>query len=384
MPRRGSLCGSRPRSLSQQLAQPADTQKQSLKREFVSVVFPYQPATSSRDEGRGTSSSSMPNEREAELHRPSSVPIGLRSHSDRFAQQSSSGLQAKEGRHQEHNEFMVHPNLGPRDPRIAGSMEKLFHAWDADGDGKISRAEMSRIIRFVLNETCSEGFLDKLMLAADTNESGSIERDEFMTWLYDEEREAFRSEIKPSKISCAKSLGMVSALKKLFEAMDMNSNGKLEYEEFALAAKMADPDASLVDIASDFDILAESGNRKVTWECFLSSYSKLLDAIPRPVEEKVDMVLRRARSLTWQHEQSGKPHIGSTDVSLQELERALPRATMPQSRQHFSRAGSSRSSTKEASRAGSSRSSSKESHDSLLPLLASCTAENRADGKPRV
>jgi len=57
-----------------------------------------------------------------------------------------------------------------------------FRAWDSDGTGTISRAQLGRLMR-ALDGKFTEAELDALMSAVDTNGSGAIEYTEFVEWV---------------------------------------------------------------------------------------------------------------------------------------------------------------------------------------------------------
>lgn len=181
--------------------------------------------------------------------------------------------------------------------KVVDGVLRLFRAWDTDGDGAVSRAEMGRLLRFVLNGKFSEDLLEQLMSAADTNGDGVIDLEEFMQWIYDPEKGMFSKDVSPSQIQCSTSPTMVSALKTWFGVMDVNNNGYLEYEEFVLAAVMVNEDANIKDVTSDYVLMDKNPDRKIGLPEFLKSYGQLLDAIPRPIEEKTKIVNNRADAL---------------------------------------------------------------------------------------
>lgn len=159
-----------------------------------------------------------------------------------------------------------------------------------------------------MNESFSEELLGKLMATADTNGDGEVDLQEFMDWIYDFDKAEFSKDVSPSMIPCAKSPSMVSALKRWFETIDMNRHGSIEYEEFALASVAFNSKITLNDIAADFGFLDINGNRKVTWTEFSGSYCQLLDAIPRPIEEKIEMINSRSAALVKKCAEHGAMH----------------------------------------------------------------------------
>lgn len=60
-------------------------------------------------------------------------------------------------------------------------IKNTFKAYDANGDGLISRDEMANVLRTIGDWTDED--LDELFAAADTNSDGSLEYDEFLNWV---------------------------------------------------------------------------------------------------------------------------------------------------------------------------------------------------------
>lgn len=203
------------------------------------------------------------------------------------------------------------------------SIVRLFRLWDADGSGSVTRAELARLMRFVTNGSITEPLIDKLMAAADTNGDGQIQLEEFISWIYDPKKGMFSRDVNPSSIHSSKSPAMVAALQEWFDVVDMNHNGVVEYEEFALACLTVNPEAKAKDIDADFNHMDANGNRAVTWPEFLVGYSQLLDAIPRPIEEKIQMMRGRAadlaRKIKEKPQKDGPQMITSSKDFLQVL-----------------------------------------------------------------
>mmetsp|Transcript_65607 Transcript_65607/g.182462 ORF Transcript_65607/g.182462 Transcript_65607/m.182462 type:complete len:593 (-) Transcript_65607:76-1854(-) len=196
--------------------------------------------------------------------------------------------------------------FGPRASR-RGSQENnqevlnrilsLFRAWDADGDGSISYGDLRRLMRFVTNGRIPDRTLEQLMQIADTNKSGCIELEEFVTWVFNPKTGMFGKDIEPSRIESSKCPAILDALREWFKVLDLNHNGFLDYEEFAIACLLLRSDMSVEEINEDFEALDANRNRKITLDEFLAVHTKLLDAIPRPVEEKVQLINKRKQKL---------------------------------------------------------------------------------------
>lgn len=58
----------------------------------------------------------------------------------------------------------------------------VFKSWDKDGDGKISREELERVL-VLLNPSFTKKDMSLIMKAADRNKDGVIDFEEFAQWL---------------------------------------------------------------------------------------------------------------------------------------------------------------------------------------------------------
>mmetsp|Transcript_79867 Transcript_79867/g.171163 ORF Transcript_79867/g.171163 Transcript_79867/m.171163 type:complete len:495 (-) Transcript_79867:68-1552(-) len=62
------------------------------------------------------------------------------------------------------------------------SIKEIFRQWDTDGSGKISKEEMSDVLR-ALNPNFTEQDIEMMFAAADKNQDGEIDFEEFIDWL---------------------------------------------------------------------------------------------------------------------------------------------------------------------------------------------------------
>merc|ERR1712008_14522 len=69
-----------------------------------------------------------------------------------------------------------------RDGPEAAILRK-FQRWDKDGDGNISRKELSTIMKS-LNDSLSESEIDTIFSSVDTDSSGLIDYNEFVRWVF--------------------------------------------------------------------------------------------------------------------------------------------------------------------------------------------------------
>merc|ERR1712039_315921 len=66
--------------------------------------------------------------------------------------------------------------------RRAGKVEELFHQWDLDNSGALSRNEFTQFVKRFRTITTDQE-VDVAFRSADANNDGYIELHEFTTWL---------------------------------------------------------------------------------------------------------------------------------------------------------------------------------------------------------
>mmetsp|Transcript_13818 Transcript_13818/g.26345 ORF Transcript_13818/g.26345 Transcript_13818/m.26345 type:complete len:172 (+) Transcript_13818:58-573(+) len=72
----------------------------------------------------------------------------------------------------------------PESDDAVDKVVEIFRAWDRDGDGTISKDELERVL-IVLNPSFTKKDLTNIMKAADKNNDGVIDYEEFADWLQD-------------------------------------------------------------------------------------------------------------------------------------------------------------------------------------------------------
>lgn len=183
---------------------------------------------------------------------------------------------------------------GSRQP---ATIARLFQAWDADRSGDVDRDEVRRLLRFVTDGAIDEEMVDRVMANADVDGNGAVDFDEFSNFIVDPSTGLFPKDVAPSRIDSGSSPAMVEALHNWFHVLDMNHNGSLDFEEFAVSRIAVQPNITIDEIDKDFSYLDISGDRRISWQEFLQEHLRLLEAIPRPIEEKVSLVNLRASRL---------------------------------------------------------------------------------------
>jgi len=76
-------------------------------------------------------------------------------------------------------------------------MMAAFRKFDLDGDGKIDRKELGVVLQKIDKATFTDKMVDDMFSAVDVDDSGDIQFEEFIAWIFDEEgndlRDMFRS-----------------------------------------------------------------------------------------------------------------------------------------------------------------------------------------------
>lgn len=176
-------------------------------------------------------------------------------------------------------------------------IKQLFQAWDANGDGVISREEVRRVMLFVMDGNASEETVDRLMEVADADKDGVISIEEFYHWMFDQRNGIFASNCEPSKISAAHSPAIRAALQNWFNLLESNKKGFIDHDDFVKARLLVKKGADLKQIDEYFRYIDQGGNSKISWQEFYDEHVRLLDAVPRPLEEKLEMINSRAKKL---------------------------------------------------------------------------------------
>ncbi|KAI5000594.1 hypothetical protein ZWY2020_005183 [Hordeum vulgare] len=134
-----------------------------------------------------------------------------------------------------------------------GEFRRVFSAFDQDGDGKISAAELQLCMKAALGGDMSVEEVQSLMASADTDGDGLLDKEEFLRLVLETEagkeeegdrcREAFgmyemegRGCITPLSLQLMMSkLGLhlaVDECQAMIRRFDLNGDGVLTFDEF--------------------------------------------------------------------------------------------------------------------------------------------------------
>jgi len=175
-----------------------------------------------------------------------------------------------------------------------------FRDWDADSNGTISKAELTAVFRKLGVKTQRE--IDIMMAEADKDESGEIDINEFINWLYD------------SSSRGGKVIHYGKALRALFDVYDTSGNGIIGYEEFEECHCILQGSLNLYPIRDEEDhplsviALNQSAeqaflhanlnkDRSITFFEFVEFMCKMIDPKAITQEEFVEVTLKLTQAL---------------------------------------------------------------------------------------
>lgn len=200
--------------------------------------------------------------------------------------------------------------------QAAQSIVKLFEALDVDKDGTVSCAELARLLRFVTDGNISNTEVESLISLADRNDDGFVNITEFMQWIFCPKARAVCGDVRPSIISATESPTMVRLLQEWFSLIDTNKNGFVEFEELAVSLMQTQDELSDELVKEEYNRLDLNGDRRVTWPEFLEAHARLIDAMPRPIEDKVKIVRARLEKLTAAIREHNRIGAGRTQPKI--------------------------------------------------------------------
>lgn len=177
-------------------------------------------------------------------------------------------------------------------------LKEAFAAWDLDGNGSISRAELKQVME-QLQATPKD--IDHLMDEADKDGNGNIDMCEFIDWLYG------------GQSSGAHLFDYGEAFMALFQAYDVSKSGTITYAEFeqchcilqgALALNpVTDEEDRPMDImglnkdAAQAFAHADTLNRPMHFMEFERYMSKIIDPTSMQQEEFCEVAFKLANAL---------------------------------------------------------------------------------------
>eukprot|EP00928_Gymnodinium_smaydae_P030695 TRINITY_DN22751_c0_g1_i2.p1 TRINITY_DN22751_c0_g1~~TRINITY_DN22751_c0_g1_i2.p1 ORF type:complete len:481 (-),score=50.14 TRINITY_DN22751_c0_g1_i2:196-1638(-) len=186
------------------------------------------------------------------------------------------------------------------------TVTELYQAWDADGDGVVSRTDVRRLMRFVLGDQASTDECVDSMMKCASDDGTYIEFDQFFNWVYDSKNGFFNSSIEPSKIRVLQNSGLTALLHQWFNLYDQRRKGCFTFDDYVSVRLLVHETVDVRGVAEDFRNMDRCRRRKVYLQDFVAEVSRLLDAIPRPIDEKHEFVKERMLAI----ENAFKRHRG--------------------------------------------------------------------------
>jgi len=131
-------------------------------------------------------------------------------------------------------------------------INRAFCVFDQDGNGKISKAELTNVVKW-LGTTTTDADLDVMMSSADLDGSGYIEFNEFLPLIAKE----FRSSKKTNK-----------EVQEAFRCFDQNGDGVITAREFREAVGKMGQNLSEQEVAQFMKSVDKDGDGVITFEEF--------------------------------------------------------------------------------------------------------------------
>ena len=124
--------------------------------------------------------------------------------------------------------------------RSLNDVKAAFRQYDSDGDGHITKSELSQVMN-----NFSQQEIDAVFALGDKDQSGGIDYQEFISLMLPQ---------APSIISkLAMSFRSVSNIKECFKKFDTNGDGQISRTELISGMRLSDSDADIVFALGDLD-----------------------------------------------------------------------------------------------------------------------------------
>ena len=142
----------------------------------------------------------------------------------------------------------------PISPEQLTEFDRIFHLFDANGDGSLTRQEISEAIE-VLGSGISP--TDRTTLLQRLNDDGIVTRDVFIDWM-----------------ATRQDLDLAADLRQIFNLIDTDGSGKLSVGEFAEILRCFNTTASNEEIEASIAQADLDGDGEIDFEEFVASQSR--------------------------------------------------------------------------------------------------------------
>lgn len=145
--------------------------------------------------------------------------------------------------------YPVVPSLASGFSMPAEDVVKVFKRFDKDGNGAITRKELSEVLTALNPQVWDSATLERLMAPADKNGDGVLQLEEFVHWLYAALAEDVTLDSKPSKAS------KEQMMEDIFRFFDEDEDGYWSFQE-ASACQLATEGESMM--MYQYDLLMDA------------------------------------------------------------------------------------------------------------------------------
>ncbi|KAH7299856.1 hypothetical protein KP509_24G033500 [Ceratopteris richardii] len=162
--------------------------------------------------------------------------------------------------------------IGPQEEKERRIIQ-AFQVLDRDGDGSIGCQDLSAFFCGCLRESLSQEEAASMIASADANGDGFVGLDEFRR-LLSASSSACESETLLMMQQCEAER---SALRGVFDVLDINKDGLLSHGDLRLAMEMSGNTVSEKEVQSMFELagVASLGSDTIDFEAFVTLMSSL-------------------------------------------------------------------------------------------------------------
>ena len=136
-------------------------------------------------------------------------------------------------------------------PTNLAEFDRVYQVFDADGDGTLTRNEITEALE-VLGKSISPQ--DRQNLLDRTSDRGIVTKDSFIEWM-----------------SQRQDIDLIADLREIFDLIDVDRSGHLDFEEFTQVIRCLNPDASDAEIRQAVQKADKDGNGEIDFEEFIAT-----------------------------------------------------------------------------------------------------------------